>query len=196
MRQGARACSSKIFTERWKTPAGQREPLRLEERMLTPSQRRPVLSQRRRARAHGVVASRNKDASGASGRRLGELSRGRRAASVRVCPGLGLGRVPRRGEGKEDLRRARHAVAPGDDRRQGEAQKHPPSGTRPSTRGPIRSSAPLARAPRRASTVPVRRRARAARKRRMALRPLDPTRSTRRPRRTAVEPPSSRRRAT
>ena len=182
-----------IFTERWKTPAGQREPLRLERRMLTPSQRRPVLSQRRRARVRrGRVAE--QDASGASGRRL-ESSRadGARRERVRVCPALGLGRVPRRGEGKEDLRRARHAVAPGDDRRQGEAQEHPPSGTRPSTRGPIRSFRPPPRAPRVAPRPYPSGAARAPRAkietppRPDAVRPSS-TPSTRR--RPAVDPPS------
>ena len=133
-----------------------------------------------------MVASRNRTPLVRPGDASRALARTARGESVRVCPALGLGRVPRRGEGKEALRRARHAVSPGDDRRQGEAQEHPPSGTRPSTRGPIRPSAPLrARPASRLDRTRPAPRAKIATKisRPDAVRPVDP-----------VDPPSTRRR--
>jgi len=124
-----------------------------------------------------------------------ELSRGRRAARAcasvppsasDACPGEERGRrtfgaraMPSLQEmtaGKARLRNTPRAVRA---RRRADRSVLPP---------------PSARAPRRASTVPVRRRARAARENRSA--PSTRRGQTRRPRRTAVEPPSSRRRAT
>ena len=165
--------------------------LALERRMLTPSQRRPVLSQRRRARVRrGRVAE--QDASGASGRRLEKLSRGRRAARAcasvppsasDACPGEERGRRPfgarampslqEMTAGKARLRNTPERYAPVDAR------------TDPSFRPPPR-------APRVAPRPYPSGAARAPRENRHEI--LDPTRSdpstpsTRR--RPAVDPPS------
>ena len=163
--------------------------LALERRMLTPSQRRPVLSQRRRARVRrGRVAE--QDASGASGRRL-ESSRadGARRERARLSRPRPRTRAPaRRGEGGPSAR------APCPSLQEMTAGKARLRNTPRAVRARRRADRsvlppPSARAPRRASTVPVRRRARKS-----PRKFLDPTRSdpstpsTRR--RPAVDPPS------